>query len=122
MDGKPGIPASRIILGGFSQGGALALYTGLTGPFKLASIISLSGYLPISYTISWESINKPKILQCHGDSDTVVALEFGVMTSEILKEHVPELTFKVYKGMDHGVCEEEISDLRNFLKDTIPPI
>jgi len=123
VDGKPGIPASRIILSGFSQGGSLSLYTGLTGPVTLAGIVSLSGYLPISTTISWEDVKKPKILQCHGDADSVVPFESGLQTSQDLKKHLPESSsFRVYPGMDHCSCAEELSDFEDFLKETIPPV
>jgi len=124
VDGKPGIPASRIVLGGFSQGGALSLYTGLTGGTTLGGIVSLSGYLPIADTISWDNISKPKILQCHGDDDSVVPIEFGIQTSQALKKQFPEsdYKFKIYKGMDHCSCAEELSDVDDFLKEVIPPL
>jgi len=123
-DGNPGIPASRIILGGFSQGGALSLYTGLTGPFTLGGIVTLSGYLPIGKTIPWDSIKQPKVLQCHGDEDSVVPFEFGLQTSEKLKKHLPpdSYKFQVYPGMDHCSCAEELSDVEDFIKKTIPGI
>jgi len=124
VDGNPGIPATRIILGGFSQGGALSLYTGLTGPVTLGGVVSLSGYLPISETIPWDNIQKPKILQCHGDADTVVPFAFGLQSSAALKSRLPasSYSFRVYRGMDHCSCAEELSDVKDFLDDTIPPL
>ena len=63
------------ILGGFSQGGALALYTGLTGKYKLAGIVALSCWLPLHKTFpgALNSANSEvPILQAHGDCDPVV--------------------------------------------------
>jgi len=121
-DGKPGIPASRIVLGGFSQGGALSLYTGLTGPFALAGVVSLSGYLPASSSIDWQSIQKPTVFQCHGDSDPVVPYQFGILTSKALQTHLSNPTFKTYSGLGHSSSEEELKDVKNFLKERIPEV
>lgn len=114
----------RILLGGFSQGAALSLYTGLTGPHLLAGIVTLSGYLPIRNTIEWDKINKPPILQCHGDRDGIVNFEVGAGTAKTIQElgKVPTFTFKTYKGMDHSSCPEEMSDVADFISERLPPI
>jgi len=119
---KPGVPADRIILGGFSQGGALSIYTGLTGPIALAGIVSLSGYLPASSTINWSTIQKPPLFQCHGDSDPVVPYNFGVLTSKALESHLPHHKFKTYSGLGHSSSEEEMIDVKNFFAERIPPV
>ena len=70
---KCGIPANRIVLGGFSQGGALALYSGLTYPKALGGIIGLSCWLPKHEQVLQNLNNKDiPVLQCHGDSDPIV--------------------------------------------------
>jgi lysophospholipase-2 len=119
---NPAIPANRIILGGFSQGGALSLYTGLTSSLKLGGIVSMSGYLPIGKTIDWTACQKIPILQCHGDSDTVVNYEFAQQTAKVLSANIPKHTLNTYRGMDHCSCPEELRDVENFIKEIIPPI
>ncbi|CAL8093225.1 unnamed protein product [Orchesella dallaii] len=120
---KAGIPASRILLGGFSQGGALSLYTGLTGSNLLGGVLVLSGYLPIRDTIDWSKIQKPTILQCHGDRDPVVLYDVGKSVSEILeKQNLPNYSFKTYRGLDHSANDEEMKDVRKFLNERLPPI
>ncbi|KAG8520678.1 LOW QUALITY PROTEIN: Acyl-protein thioesterase 1, partial [Galemys pyrenaicus] len=107
---KNGIPSNRIIVGGFSQGGALSLYTALTTQQKLAGVTALSCWLPLrsSFTQSPISgINRDiSILQCHGDCDPLVPLMFGALTVEKLKTLVDpaNITFKTYEGMMHSSC------------------
>ncbi|MCL4132156.1 UNVERIFIED_CONTAM: hypothetical protein GTU68_008754 [Idotea baltica] len=105
---KEGIPYSRIILGGFSQGGALALYSSLTFKNSLAGVIALSCWLPLRNEFPsgiLGNTNTP-ILQCHGIGDPVVPLKFGEVTSQLLKQFVPDLEFKTYKDMFHSSCDE----------------
>uniref|UniRef100_G1RBF0 palmitoyl-protein hydrolase n=1 Tax=Nomascus leucogenys TaxID=61853 RepID=G1RBF0_NOMLE len=66
---KNGIPANRIVLGGFSQGGALSLYTALTCPHPLAGIVALSCWLPLHR--AFPQVNDLAILQCHGDCEGI---------------------------------------------------
>jgi len=120
---QAGIPANRILLGGFSQGGALSLYTGLTGPNLLAGVLVLSGYLPIRNTVDWDSIQKQTILQCHGDKDNVVRYDWGKGVSEVLEKYnLPNYTFKTYRGLQHTTNEQEMEDVAQFLKERLPPI
>jgi len=119
---QAGIPANRILLGGFSQGAALSLYTGLTGPNLLAGVLVLSGYLPIRNTIDWAAIQKPIIMQCHGDKDTVVQYDWGKGVREVLeKNSLPNYTFKTYRGLAHSSNEQEMRDVAQFLKERLPP-
>ena len=94
---KPNIDYSRVVLAGFSQGGALALYTGMTGMRRkqsdnnglgLAGIVLMSGYLPRSsqFKIAPGSENTP-ILHCHGEIDSVV----NVQATELSKDRVSSL-------------------------------
>jgi len=84
---KAGIPADRIILGGFSQGGALAIYSALTYPEKLAGVIGLSSWLPIHSSFPAAKIcpDSLPVLLCHGDSDPIVNHKFGQLSHSILK-------------------------------------
>ncbi|XP_015743556.1 acyl-protein thioesterase 1 isoform X2 [Python bivittatus] len=125
---RNGIPSNRIILGGFSQGGALSLYTALTTHQKLGGVIALSCWLPLRTSFpqgSMNCINKDiSILQCHGDRDPLVPLMFGTMTSETLKKMLNpgNITFKTYSGMMHSSCIEEMMDVKQFIDKHLPPI
>ncbi|XP_047419016.1 acyl-protein thioesterase 1 isoform X2 [Sciurus carolinensis] len=111
---KNGIPSNRIILGGFSQGGALSLYTALTMQQKLAGVTALSCWLPL----------RASFPQCHGDCDPLVPLMFGSLTVEKLKTLVnpANVTFKIYEGMMHCSCQQEMMDVKQFIDKLLPPV
>ncbi|XP_006871913.1 PREDICTED: acyl-protein thioesterase 1 isoform X2 [Chrysochloris asiatica] len=125
---KNGIPSNRIILGGFSQGGALSLYTALTTQQKLAGVIGLSCWLPLRSSFPQGPINGVNkdipILQCHGDCDPLVPLMFGSLTVEKLKTLVnpANVTFKTYEGMMHSSCKQEMMDVKQFIDKLLPPV
>lgn len=121
---KLGIPSNRIMLGGFSQGGALAIYSALRYPKSLAGVLLFSCWLPLNRQFPQAAINNTDIsvLQCHGDIDNTVPYKWGVLTSEILKSFMPKLEFKTYRGMQHGSCEEEMKDAHQFIQTCLPPI
>lgn len=122
-----GIPANRIILGGFSQGGAMSLLSGTTYPHKLAGIFGLSAYLLMQKRfqelIPAENPNKETpIFMGHGDADGVVKYEWGIMTAEKLRDWGWNVDFKTYGGMPHSACPEEIDDLEKYFNSRIPPL
>ncbi|XP_061454812.1 acyl-protein thioesterase 1 [Rhineura floridana] len=125
---RNGIPSSRIILGGFSQGGALSLYTALTTHQKLGGVVALSCWLPLRTSFPQGAINCVNkdipILQCHGDHDPLVPLMFGSVTSETLKTMLNpgNINFKTYSGMMHSSCIEEMRDVKQFIDKHLPPI
>ncbi|XP_023222067.1 acyl-protein thioesterase 2-like isoform X2 [Centruroides vittatus] len=121
---KSGIPSNRIMLGGFSQGGALAIYSALRYPKSLAGVLLFSCWLPLNRQFPGAAINNTEIpvLQCHGDIDNTVPHKWGVMTYEILKSFMPKLQFKTYKGMQHTSCEEEMKDAHQFIQTCLPPV
>ncbi|KAG5887846.1 hypothetical protein JTB14_005612 [Gonioctena quinquepunctata] len=112
-----GIPAERILLGGFSQGGALALYSALTYPKKLAGVVALSCWLPLnkSFPAAKQTDDSLPILQCHGDCDPVVPYKWGQLTASILKSMLSEVEFKSYTGLMHTSSEEELGDIKQFI-------
>ena len=79
---KAGISSDKIIIGGFSQGGALALYSGLSYGKPLGGILALSCWIPLheklSFTSNNSNLNTP-ILQCHGDMDQIVIIYFNLI-------------------------------------------
>jgi predicted esterase len=86
--------------------------------------VALSGYLPIRNTISWDKIQKPHILQCHGDKDQVVHYEVGQGTAKILKEkgNLTNYIFKTYKNLQHSSSTAEMSDVADFISERLPSV
>ncbi|XP_042362301.1 acyl-protein thioesterase 2 [Plectropomus leopardus] len=123
---KNGIPPNRIMLGGFSQGGALSLYTALTCEHQLAGVVALSCWLPLHQTFpSASSGNKnTPILQCHGEMDPLVPPHFGHATSQKLKAIIDPamVTFKTYPDMLHCSCPQEMAAVKEFMEKCLPRI
>ena len=112
-----GIPSERILLAGFSQGGAIALAAGLRHAEKLAGIIALSTYLPMHAPLADErsAANAAiPIFWGHGTLDPVVAMQRGVDSRDLLQSLGYTVEWHTYL-MAHAVCAEEISDLRDWL-------
>jgi phospholipase/carboxylesterase len=118
-----GIPADRIVLAGFSQGGAITLHTGLRYPQALAGLLALSTYVPLPEQFAAESRPERKdtpILMCHGQQDGMLPLQLGQWSRDVLRERGYDVTWKEYP-MQHQVCEEEIADIAAFLKERLAP-
>jgi lysophospholipase-1 len=135
-----GIPAHRIVLGGFSQGGAVALLTGLTSEYKLGGVIVLSGWLPLHqkfaavsgarllsrFWADWVQMAGPHaktvpIFWGHGEKDPLVKFAFGRASAERLTTVVgcSELSFRSYPELEHSASEQELSDIRGWLVDHV---
>ncbi len=116
-----GIPAERIVLAGFSQGGAIALHTGLRYPQRLAGLLALSTYLPLGDQFVREANPARKdtpILMCHGDSDPMLPLVMGHWSRDLLLERGYKLEWREYP-MQHQVCPEEIEDIGRWLRQRL---
>lgn len=112
-----GIPSSHIILAGFSQGGVIALHTGLRYPHKLAGIIALSTYLPTVEQIKTERStpnHTTPVLMAHGILDSIVEVESGKAAFDTLKAMGYNIEWHDYL-MEHSVCAEEIVHLSDFI-------
>ena len=113
-----GLASSRIVLAGFSQGGAIALQTGLRQSTPLAGIIALSCYLPLADSFAKErtaaSASVP-IFMAHGTSDPIVPLARGAASRDALKAAGYAVEWHQYP-MPHSVSEQEIRDIATFLK------
>ena len=105
----------NIFLGGFSQGGAIALYTALQGQHALSGVIALSTYLPLKETIDKNNVNKglPMFI-AHGIFDPVVMYSYGQNTLQTLQTYGLKPKWQSYP-MEHSVCLDEIKDIDNFL-------
>jgi phospholipase/carboxylesterase len=112
-----GIPASRIVLAGFSQGGAIALFLGLRWPERLAGILALSTYLPLGDTLAAEAHPANAavpVLMAHGSFDPIVPPPLGEASRERLRGLGYDVDWRSYP-MPHSVCAQEVADLRRFL-------
>ncbi|CAK7232599.1 hypothetical protein SBRCBS47491_008326 [Sporothrix bragantina] len=125
-----GIPAERIVLGGFSQGGAVALFSGLTSLVKLAGIVGMSTYLPLSLKLESTYIPKPAsanvnaqtpIIMCHGTADPVLPFQLARLSKEHLVKLGYPVEWKEYPGMPHSAVPEELDDVEEFLHKVLPP-
>jgi phospholipase/carboxylesterase len=116
-----GIPATCIVLAGFSQGCAMALHTGLRFPQKLAGIIALSGYLPLADRFASErsaaNIGTP-IFMAHGSQDPVVVPARGEASRDLLTKLGYAVQWHTYP-MPHSVHPREIADISVFLTDVL---
>lgn len=123
QENKTGIPSHRIVLGGFSQGGALALYSALKCTVQLAGIIALSCWLPLhkEFPAGVVGNKETPYFQCHGDKDLIVPYKWGQMSYSFLKEFVRQSEFHTYKGMQHESSREEMKDLKGFIERIVPP-
>jgi phospholipase/carboxylesterase len=121
-EGERGIPTNRIVLAGFSQGGAVTLYTVPRFPEKLAGVLALSGYLPRESSFSAERVpanNGTPIFMAHGQEDTVLPMGLGVQSRDFLKAQGYSVEWHDYP-MAHAVCAAEIADVREFLFRVLP--
>ncbi|CAZ86658.1 unnamed protein product [Tuber melanosporum] len=120
-----GISSERIILGGFSQGGALALLAGLTSKHKLGGIIGLSAWLPLHQKIESlvsEENKNTDIFQAHGESDRTVQFNWGKLTKEILQDKLGHnVEWHSYPLLEHSADAQEIADMEEWLHTRLPP-
>jgi phospholipase/carboxylesterase len=116
-----GMPASRIILAGFSQGCAMALQTGLRHPETLAGMLCLSGYLPLAPKLADElaqpSLATP-IFMAHGRQDGVVPFNRAEASRDALAAAGYQVEWHAYP-MQHSLCQEEVDDIGAWLKKVL---
>jgi phospholipase/carboxylesterase len=116
-----GIPANKIIVAGFSQGGAISLYTGLRYPEKLAGLLALSAYMPLPDRLANEGSEANRtvdIMMAHGIYDPVIPVATGKQSYELLQQLGYPVTWNTYP-MQHAVCLEEIRDIGDWLKSRL---
>ena len=116
-----GIPASRIVLGGFSQGAAMALFTGLRYPKALGGLVVLSGYLPLGDSLSSEASQANQrigIFQAHGLDDDVVPTRLGRDSADLLRVKGYPVEWHEYP-VAHQVCAEELQEIGQWLNRSL---
>lgn len=116
-----GVPAERVILAGFSQGGAVAYLTGLTHPTPLAGIIALSTYIPSPGLLVdgfVEANRQVPVFAAHGTHDDVVSPALGEHAVEVLRQLGIEPEWHRYP-LPHSVSLEEIADIGRWLRTLV---
>jgi phospholipase/carboxylesterase len=117
-----GIPASRIVLAGFSQGGAVSLYTAPRLTDKLAGVMALSCYLPLEGSLVAERVaanDATPIFMAHGRDDAMLPIMLGLKSRDFLQAQGYAVEWHEYP-MAHAVCGAEVADIRQFLQRVLP--
>jgi len=117
-----GIPSERIVLAGFSQGGAMALYSGTRYPERLAGIIGLSCYQPLAKRLDAERLaanQATPIFLAHGMQDPVVIPALGEAACRQLQAAGYAVEWHAY-SMPHSVCPQEVTDIATWLRRVLP--
>jgi phospholipase/carboxylesterase len=116
-----GIAADRIVVAGFSQGGAIALHVALRYPQRLAGLMALSTYLPLMSSFDAEVVHNEEaanqdisILMAHGSFDPVLPMQMGTTSAELMTKAGFNIEWHDYP-MAHAVCGEEIAHIRDWL-------
>ncbi|MBL8264812.1 alpha/beta hydrolase [Steroidobacter sp.] len=112
------IAADKIVIAGFSQGGAIALQTGVRYPQRLAGIMALSTYLPLRASVAQEASAANRdvpILMCHGTHDPIVIPQMGETSRDTLQAQGYRIEWRSYT-MEHSVCQQEIGDISQWLQ------
>lgn len=116
-----GIDVRRIVVAGFSQGGAIAIHVALRSTDRLAGLMALSTYMPMPKYLQAEVIDKPDcgdlslpIFMAHGSFDPVLPMALGRASADLLIDSGFEVQWHDYP-MAHAVCAEEINDIRDWL-------
>ena len=121
-EGERGVAANRIVLAGFSQGGAASLYTAPRLAEKLAGVMALSCYLPLESSLRAERVpanDATPVFMAHGQWDNVLTMSLGVLSRDFLRAQGYAVEWHDYP-MAHAVCPQEIADIRQFLLRVLP--
>lgn len=114
---RRGIAARRIVLAGFSQGGAIALHTGLRHAEPLGGILALSTYLPLAGSLAREAsvaaLSTP-LFMAHGRADPIIPYALGRASAQKLAGADYQVEWREY-AMPHSVCPDEVDDIRRWL-------
>ena len=119
-----GIGSERIVLAGFSQGGAIALHLGLRRTAGLAGIMALSTYLPLADSLQAEAsqtASKIPLFMAHGRQDPVLPFAWGQQARDLLLAGGYAVQWHAY-DMPHAVCAQEINDIGGWLRTVLPSV
>jgi phospholipase/carboxylesterase len=116
-----GVPAHRIVLGGFSQGCAMTLQAGLRYPHKLAGLMCLSGYVPLADKVAAErhpANQDTPVFMVHGRMDPVIPIARAIASRDLLKQLGYQVEWHDYP-MQHSACADEVQDISAWLKKVL---
>ena len=119
---RAGIRADRIVLAGFSQGGAVALQAALRHPRRLAGLLALSTYLALAGTLAAErsaANAEIPVLMAHGEHDPLVGVDRAIASRDTLHRLGYEIEWRTYP-MPHAMCPEEVRDIADWLVRVVP--
>lgn len=116
-----GVDYDRVVLAGFSQGGAIAMHTAMRFPEKLAGLMALSTWMPLEATIDGEVMQSPEsqprdlpVLMAHGSFDPMLPIAVGQHARDIMQKAGFNVQWHEFP-MAHAVCAEEIAEIRRWL-------
>jgi len=112
-----GIAPERVVLVGFSQGGAVVLAAAVGATFGVGAVLMLSTFLASSLPKRLEGL--PRVHFFHGKDDPVVPIAWGKKSCKILEERGVRVTFRTYEGLVHSACPQEIKDISRVLVETL---
>jgi phospholipase/carboxylesterase len=121
LEVERGMPSTRVVLAGFSQGGAIALHTALRYPAQLAGVLALSTYLPLREKLEAERSDANRtvpLMMAHGQQDTVISERLGQASRQYLQDSGYQVDWFGY-AMGHSVCAQEIADIGRWLTDRL---
>lgn len=122
-ENERGIPTEKIVLAGFSQGGAIALHTGVRYPERLAGLIGLSTYLPLDWTVDAEAHDANRqtpVFMAHGAFDPLVPPVLGSGTRDLLLERDYAVEWRTYP-IPHAVCADEVAHVGAWMTKVFNP-
>jgi len=112
------VPTERVVLAGFSQGGAIVLHTALRYPRRLAGVVALSTYVPLQKDLERETSEENRaipVFMAHGRFDDIIPLARAAASRDLLAGMGYKVDWREY-AMPHSVCMEEIGHVSAFLK------
>ncbi|XP_063392757.1 lysophospholipase-like protein 1 [Cydia fagiglandana] len=126
-ENKLGIPSNRIIIGGFSMGGSLSFHAAYRWDRNIAGAFVFSSFLNNGSVVYQELKNAssstlPPLLQCHGDNDDVVPMEWGKTTYNELKTLGAPIQFHVLERLGHQINKRGLNLIRDFIEKHLPDV
>uniref|UniRef100_A0A3Q3W9R6 palmitoyl-protein hydrolase n=1 Tax=Mola mola TaxID=94237 RepID=A0A3Q3W9R6_MOLML len=119
-----GIPKHRIIIGGFSMGGAMALHLACRHHPDVAGVFALSSFLnkdSLAFQVNHSRLPLPELFQCHGTNDDLVLHQWGEDTSMLLRKAGMTTTFHSFPGLYHQLSQPEMELLRSWILKKLSP-